>query len=236
MNAFTEAHELADAIAVEPDTEAHPLFRPVSTGVIDVGGVAYMRASDGSLMPVANMRAQDKLQDELVRKILGFALPLSETIARFVQHTFDDADDLVELLDQQYGVKRGGKAGNLTFTTFDQLMKVEVTRAKIIDFGPELTQAKALVDQVVADLAVNADDLLKGLVTRAFNIENGGLTNRAALLQLLRWEMPDERWRRAMDAIRDAIQVKGTKRYVRIYHRPSIDAAWIAVSLDAARA
>ncbi|HJV42383.1 DUF3164 family protein [Caulobacter sp.] len=236
MNAFTEPQAIAASEEVGANSAAHPLFRKVSDGVIDVGGVDYMRAGDGSLMPVANMRAQDRLQDELVRKILGFALPLSETIARFVQHTFDDADDLVDLLDQQYGVKRGGKAGNLTFTTFDQLMKVEVTRAKIIDFGPELTQAKALVDQVVADLAVNADALLKGLVTRAFNIENGGLTNRAALLQLLRWEMPDERWRRAMDAIRDAIQVKGTKRYVRIYHRPSIDDQWTPVSLDAARA
>lgn len=233
MNAFTEAHALADA---ETATEVHPLFRPVSDGVIRFDGGDYMRASDGSLMPVANIRAQDKLQDELVRKILGFALPLSETIARFVQHTFNDADDLVELLDQNYGVKRGGKAGNLTFTTFDQLMKVEVSRAKIIDFGPSLEQAKALVDEVLADLARNADDVLKGLVTRAFNIENGGLSNRAALLQLLRWEIADERWRRAMDAVRDAIEVKGTKRYVRIYHRASVDDAWVSVSLDAARA
>lgn len=234
MNAFEEAH--AEAAAMPVEAEAHPLFRPVSDGVIRFDGGEYMRASDGSLMPVANIRAQDKLQDELVRKILGFAMPLSETIARFVQHTFDDADDLVELLDQNYGVKRGGKAGNLTFTTFDQLMKVEVSRAKIIDFGPSLEQAKALVDEVLAELARNADDVLKGLVTRAFNIENGGLANRAALLQLLRWEIPDDRWRRAMDAVRDAIEVKGTKRYARIYHRASVDDAWSAVSLDAARA
>ena len=233
MNAFVEAHDIA---AAEAPADAHPLFRPVDDGIKTVDGVQYMRAGDGSLMPVANMRAQDRLQDELVRKILGFAMPLSETLARFVQHTFDDADDLVALLDQQYGVKRGGKAGNLTFTTFDQLMKVEVSRAKIIDFGPSLEQAKVLVDEVLADEAREASPILKALVTRAFNVENGGLANRGALLQLLRYDVPDERWRRAMDAVRDAIEVRGTKRYARIYYRASIDDAWINISLDAARA
>jgi hypothetical protein len=155
---------------------------------------------------------------------------------RAVQHTFNDADNLVELLDQEYGVKRGGKAGNLTFTTYDQLMKVEVSRAKIIEFGPSLAQAKELVDQCVAEWAAGADENLKALATRAFNIENGGLVNRSALFGLLRWEINDDRWREAMRAIKEAIEVRGTKRYARIYYRASIDDQWINVSLDAARA
>lgn len=214
----------------------HSLFRAVDSGVIPLAGTDYMRASDGSLTPVANIKAKDKLEDELVRKVLGFAIPLSETIARFKQHTFDDADALVELLDQNYGVQRGGKAGNLTFTTYDQLMKVEVSRAKIIDFGASLSQAKELVDQCLSDWSDGADGNLKAIVTRAFNVENGGLANRAALLSLLRLDIDDERWRNAMRAIQDAIEVKGTKRYVRIYQRASVDDAWVAVSLDAARA
>lgn len=233
MNAMTAAHEAI----VETDAPlGHPNFEPVPTGVIDVQGVAHMRNSEGGLTPVAKIRPQDKLQDEMVRKVLGFALPLSAMIARFVQHTFNDADALVELLDQNYGVQRGGRAGNLTFTSYDQLMKVEVSRAKIIDFGPSLSQAKELVDQCVAEWAGGADDNLKALVTRAFNVENGGLVNRAALLGLLRLEINDERWRRAMKAIQDAIEIRGTKRYARIYHRASTDDQWINVSLDAARA
>lgn len=227
MNAMTEAHAQA---------EAHPLFEAVDTGRETIRGTEYIRDGLGALTPVNRAKAQDVLEDELVRRIFGFAQPLSATIARFVQHTFDDVDQLVELLDQQYGVKRGGKAGNLTFTTYDQLFKVEVQKAKLIDFGPSLSQAKALVDECVADWSGDAGENLKALVMRAFNVESGGLANRAALLQLLRVEIDDERWKRAMQAIQDAIVVKGTKRYVRFYTRASTDDAWTSVSLDAARA
>jgi len=234
MNAYAQAHAVLDA---EPELpKAHPLFRAVDSGIIALQGTDYMRASDGSLTPVANIKAADKLEDELVRKVLGFAIPLSEQIARFREHTFADADALVAMLDQEYGVKRGGKAGNLTFTSYDQLMKVEVSRAKIIDFGPSLSQAKELVDQCVADWSGGADANLKAIVTRAFNVENGGLANRNDLLSLLRLDIADDRWRRAMKAIQDAIEVKGTKRYVRIYQRASVDDAWSPVSLDTARA
>ena len=234
MNAITSAHTII--AQDEQGLETHPLFQPVATGVILVDGVEYMRGADSGLSLKSKIRPQDLLQDELVRKVLGFALPLSAMIGRFVQHTYDDADSLVELLDQNYQVKRGGKAGNLTFTTFDQLMKVEVTRAKIIDFGPSLAQAKELLDECVAEWSGGADENLKALVTRAFNVENGGLVNRSALLGLLRHDIADERWRRAMKAIQDAIEIRGTKRYVRIYHRPSTDDQWINVPLDAARA
>jgi hypothetical protein len=234
-DAMAMAHEALDADSIGGDL-THPLFEPVATGRETINGTEYIHNNEGGLSVVAKVRPQDLLQDEMVRKVFGFALPLSGFIARFVQHTFNDADELVGLLDQHYGVQRGGKAGNLTFTTFDGLMKVEVSRAKIIDFGPSLTQAKALVDACVAEWSGGADDNLKALVTSAFNVENGGLANRAALLQLLRYDIDDERWKRAMQAIRDAIEIRGTKRYVRLYHRASTDDTWTSVSLDAARA
>jgi len=237
MNAMSAAHaQAATALAEDTDIINHPLFQPVPNGVVPFNGVDHMRNPEGGLSVLSRIKPQELLEDEMVRKVLGFALPLQSIIARFVQHTFNDADDLVSLLDQEYGVKRGGKAGNLTFQTYDRLMKVDVQRAKIITFGNSLAQAKELLDQCVAEWSGGADDNLKALVTRAFNVEDGGLSNRSALLGLLRHDIPDERWRRAMDAIKDAIQVEGTKRYVRIYHRASIDDQWTPVSIDAARA
>lgn len=235
MNAISPAH---DVLAEEVTPQTHPLFVPVARGIETINGKDFMHTADGGLALVSKIKPQDLLQDEMVRKVFGFALPLSGFIARFVQHTFNDADALVELLDQQYGVKRGGTKGNLTFTTIDNLMKVEVSKAKIIEFGAPLAQAKALLDECVADWSSSdtVDDNLKALLTRAFNIENGGLVNRSALFSLLRFEINDERWKRAMQAIQDAIEVKGTKRYVRLYMRATTDEAWVSVSLDAARA
>ena len=53
---------------------------------------------------------------------------------------------------------------------------------------------------------------------------------------LLRLEIEDERWGRAMQAIRDAMRVVGSKTYVRCYRRDRLDAEWRAVTIDLAKA
>lgn len=52
---------------------------------------------------------------------------------------------------------------------------------------------------------------------------------------LLRLEIDDARWSRAMEAIRDAMRVTGSKEYVRFYRRASIAGRWQAVTIDLAR-
>ena len=49
---------------------------------------------------------------------------------------------------------------------------------------------------------------------------------------LLRLEITDERWTRAMAAIRDAIRVVGSRTYVRVSRRDRPDAAWQPISID----
>jgi hypothetical protein len=74
------------------------------------------------------------------------------------------------------------------------------------------------------------------VITRAFNTDREGQINRAALYSLLRLEIADERWKQAMQAIRDAMRVVGSKSYVRFYQRPASDAAWQPITIDLAKA
>jgi precorrin-3B methylase len=53
---------------------------------------------------------------------------------------------------------------------------------------------------------------------------------------LLNLDISDERWKRAMQAIRDAMRVVGSKTYVRFYERPSQTAAWEAITIDLSKA
>jgi hypothetical protein len=53
---------------------------------------------------------------------------------------------------------------------------------------------------------------------------------------LLRLAIDDPRWAKAMEAIRSAMRVIGSKTYVRCYERPRPDAEWNAVTIDLARA
>jgi len=52
----------------------------------------------------------------------------------------------------------------------------------------------------------------------------------------LRVEIADERWQRAMDAVRDSIRILGSKAYLRFQERPSPEAPWLTITIDLAPA
>jgi hypothetical protein len=201
-----------------------------------VGGKVYMATAKGGLQPVETIKPQHLLEDEVVRTTLGYALPLSEQVASFKQQTFDRIAALEALLEQEYGAKVGGPKGNKTLQTFDGLMMVEIKVADHIDFGPELQVAKSLLDECLTEWAADSRPEIRTIVTRAFNTDKAGKINQREVLRLLPLEIEDERWRRAMDAIRDAIRVVGSRRYVRFSWRDAPDAAWQPVTIDLAKA
>ena len=214
----------------------HPQFDAVDDGVITIDGADYMRDGRGALIPVALIKPTDKLIDQTVRTIMGYAIPLSEQVSRFKEHTFDDLGALEALLDEKYGARLGGAKGNKTLMSHDTLFKVTVQVADNITFGPELQVAKGLIDECLNEWAEGARDEIRTIVTRAFNTDKEGQINRTEIFMLLRLEIRDPRWVSAMEAIRDSMRVVGSKTYVRCYRRAAIDAQWEAVTIDLAKA
>lgn len=201
----------------------------------EIAGSLYMRDASRSLVPLETIKAQDVLMDEVVGKVFAHAKDLSGQIARFKEHTFADLTGFQELLQQEYGVKKPENwKGNYTLTSFDGLKKVTVQIAERIDFGPELQVAKTLVDECLREWSADSSANLRSIVNRAFAVDQAGKINKAELFSILRLEIDDERWQRAMKAIRDSMRVTGTKEYVRFYERPTADGLWQAVSLDIA--
>lgn len=213
-------------------------FTPASIpdGRKEIEGNMYMGDGRGGWQPVESISARDMLQDETVRKIIGYALPLSEQVARFKQHTFEDIGDHEAMLAQEYDAKLGGRKGNKTLMSVDQLYKVEVRVSDRIDFGPELQIAKELFDECLNEWSAEARAEVRGLVTDAFNTDRQGQINRALVFILLRRESDDPRWQRGQQAIKDAMRTVGSTTYVRCWHRKSHDAKWDPITIDLARA
>ena len=207
---------------------------PPHPAAIDVGGSPYLRDAKGALVPLSTVKPTDLLMDEVVRNITSPALELSARIRAFKAQTFADVGAFQALLAQDYGATIGGKKGNITLTTFDGLRKVQVQVADLFEFGPELQAAKALIDECLSEWAAGSGAELRALVNRVFSVDKEGQINRGELFMLLRVEIADERWQRAMDAIRDSIRIIGSRSYVRFYERDAADAAWRSIPLDIA--
>ncbi|MVO16832.1 DUF3164 family protein [Parasedimentitalea huanghaiensis] len=213
-------------------------FEPalIPDGRVNANGHTYMTDTKGGLVPISLVKAQDQLQDETVRKIAGYALALSDQTARFKEHVFNDIGDFEAILEQEYGSTIGGARGNKTLMSFDGLFKVQVSVADQFDFGPELQIAKGLLDECLNEWSAEAPVELQAIVTNAFNTDKEGQINRAEIYKLLQLEIQDERWQRAMQAIRDAMRVVGKSTYVRCYQRPAPDAKWQHITIDLAKA
>jgi len=207
-----------------------------SEGVVTINGKEYMPDARGGFVPVEMVKPQHQIEDQAVREIMRHARTLSAQIGRFKGHTFDDLSALDALLAENYKVKRGGQKGNRTYMTHDGLNKVQVAVADQIDFGPELQQAKALIDECLKEWTDDGRAEIRAIVLRAFKVEKEGQINKAELFSLLRLQITDERWKSAMDAIHDAIRITGSKQYFRFYERPTTTARWSAVTIDLAQA
>lgn len=213
-------------------------FAPASIpdGITVVNGNEYMHDAKGTPIPVELIAPASKLEDQVVRTIIGYGTALSGQVSRFKAHTFEDLSVLEGLLAEQYGLSKGGTKGNKTFMSHDGLYKVQIQVADTIDFGPQLQIAKTLVDECLNEWSADSGPEIRAIVTKAFNTDKAGQINRSEIFMLLRLEINDERWTRAMKAIKDAMRVVGSKTYVRCYSRETFDGEWQAITIDLAKA
>lgn len=206
----------------------------IASGVTEVDGKPMMRDAKGRFVPLGLVKPVDRLMDDTVRRMVAFARDLSERIARFRGHCFDDLGAFQALIAEKYEASVGGEKGNVTLTSFDGCQKVQFQVSDWLGFGPEMQAAKALVDACLAEWTAEGRDEIRAIVTRAFNVDQEGIINRAAVFMLLRVDIADERWRRAMDAIHESIRVFGSSTYIRFYERDHPRAKWRAVTIDLA--
>lgn len=205
-------------------------------GIIPFQGRPHMMDGKGRLVPVSLIKGEDMAEDQMVRKIMGHAEELSAQIARFRGHTFEDIGSHLDDLAEKYGSKRGGQKGNMTFTSFDACQRVQVAVSETIAFGASLQIAKDLIDECIDEWSEGIRDEIKALVSNAFQTNQEGKVNRAAIFRLRTVKIDDERWKRAMAAINDSIRVDGSRVYVRFYKREHPQAAWQAITIDLASA
>lgn len=204
----------------------------------------YLLDAKGRMVPERMIKDHVKMEDDMVKTVMGYASKLNEQVARFKGHTYDDIETYLSLLDEKYGKKKGGRKGNMTFTSFDGCMKVQVAMSDHYEYGPELQVAKGLIDECIADWSAELNDSIPSavldnfivLVNHTFNVDKAGKVNRESLINLKRIELDDDRWRSAVEAINDSIRVVGSKAYIRIHRRATSSDEWQAVTIDLAKA
>ncbi|PZQ46327.1 MAG: sulfate transporter [Micavibrio aeruginosavorus] len=196
----------------------------------------FMIDSKGRHVPLKNIRETDLLENQLVDGLMSRAEAVSESIGKFKGEAFSDINAFMNLLEEKYAASIGGKKGNLTLMSFDGLKKVQVAISDSIDFGPQLQIAKNLIDECINTWTADGNTNVRALVDHAFDVGKNQRLNTKNILGLRRLNIDDEKWKRAMDTISEAVRVVSSKQYIRFYSRENREAEFTSVSLDIASA
>jgi hypothetical protein len=187
----------------------------------------------GRLVPESQIRPIDLTRDALVEQLVERAKPLREALAAFRKQAFDDIQAFIDLSAEQYRAKIGGLKGNVSLLSYDGRYKIQRAISETIVFDERLQAAKSLIDECLTDWVEGARPEIATLVQDAFRVDSSGNIRTGSVLGLRRLNITDERWVRAMQAIGEALQVVGSKTYLRIYERDA-NGGYQPISLDIA--
>ena len=196
----------------------------------------YMKDAQGRLVPIEMVKPADLMRDALVLELTHEAQALSAALGAFKAKVFEGVAKFTAASAEQYGVTLGGKKGNISLHSFDGRFKVQVAIADNLVFDERLQAAKALIDQCIDEWSAGSRPEIKVLVQDAFQTDREGRINTGRVLGLRRLDISDERWKRAMQAIGESVQVVGTKAYARFYVRVGDTDRYEPITLDIASA
>ena len=194
----------------------------------------YMTDAKGRLIPKSMVKPQDQLRDKTVKIIVERFKKSHEVLKSCKVKSMQDISELEEIVAEKYQAKLGGKKGNLTLYSFDGKYKVMRSFADRIVFNEAAKSAEALFKECILEWGQGADPKLVSLVNYAFETDKQGNLSFSKIYSLLHYNINDEKWLRAKQAIIDSMNVAYSKSYIRVYERVGDTEVYKAIPLDIA--
>jgi len=190
----------------------------------------YREDAQGRLVPEHMIRPHELQRDALVQELIARVEATAASLAATKAALLGDIAAHCALVAEQYGVAMAGDTGNVSLVSYDGRLKVERATADRITIGEEIQSAQALIGQILDEID---HPIARQIADRAFRRDRKtGELSAARLVDLVSLDIDDDRWRRAVLAIRDAMRATGTAVYFRAYRRPRADAQWEQIPLD----
>lgn len=191
----------------------------------------YRADSKGRFVPISSIKPIDIERDAVVTSLIGKVKTVRQQLIDFKALAFGDITAFIDLSLEQYDVHVGGSKGNITLYSFDGKYKIIRQIQDSIRFDERLQAAKVLIDECIQSWSADSNDHIKVLINDAFQVDREGKISTGRVLGLRRHNIDDPKWKQAMEAIGDSINVVDSKSYVRFYERDK-DGKYQPISLD----
>lgn len=196
--------------------------------------VTYWTNKKGEKVHPDMVRADDKIKHELVYGIIEQVYQKREELKAFKKEITGDIDTYMELLRSEYNLDpmKGSRKGNITLLSFDGLKKVQIAIAEHIDFDEKITLAKEKIDEYLKEITKDSNGDIQTLIMKAFEVDKKGQINAKQVLGLKSYDIQNPLWLEAMNLIDKAVEIVGSKSYIRFYERKSANDKFKNLSLS----
>lgn len=197
----------------------------------------FMFDEHGNMIRVDKIKDHDMLRDQLVRDMSRDAAVLSDEIQSLKAKFASKVEQHITRMGELYGVKIGGKKGNVQLATIDKKLKIERSKQDRLTTNEHMLVATHLVDQCLQGWSKGSNRNLQAFVRKYFRTDAKGNYNIADLQRVrkLKLETPDELWTKAMEALDNALEHDFTATYFRAFYRED-DGRYVQIPLDISKA
>lgn len=195
----------------------------------------YMENALGHLVPLANVKEIDQLRNSLVLGIVKDAEAVAEAAAAFKASAYSEILAFRDISAERFGANIGGAKGNIALTSFDGKYRVLLARQDHNVFNEALDIARALIREVIEELTEGINPELRLIIDSAFATNKAGQVSMSRVLGLRQLQISHPKWKQAMEAISESMQIAATKTYIRIYKRAA-DGEYKLMALDGSAA
>ena len=185
--------------------------------------------------PIDTIDPVDIDRDEMVNEWINEALEIETRLREFKLKMLGDIQAFTEMSNERYGVKLGGKKGNISLQSYDGRKMVKRAMQDCLKFDERLQGAKGKIDNCLKRWTDESANEVRAIIEDVFQVDKEGKIRTQEVLSLRRFKFDDKEWQEAMDMIADSLQVVGSTTYVQFSHREEPDAPWKPITLSLAK-
>lgn len=196
--------------------------------------VKTMTDAQGNTIPLKYISAFDKDCDALALDLQKIWEDEHKRLTQIAARAMEKINGLAEKYLHCEGGRGKGAKGNYSFTAFDGSVKVTLREINRIVFDARIQRARELIYEMIkAKTAGGIDADILELVNNAFTPRADGMLSNGRIFGLMRLQIKDKRWQEAMEVLREAIKVTGTRPLIYVEQRQG-DGSYRPIKLDIA--
>jgi len=189
----------------------------------------------GQEVPEEYVPELDKRRDAMVQRVFVTIRSLEMAMIEAKLSVISELEGFLEERSKAAKVKGQEWKGNLTLASFDGKLKIERSMDDQIGFSEQLPLAKTVLDEWMRERLDGVDEALGKVISSAFNVDKHGRINTQALLKLMRLDIKDKKWLKAMALLKESITVISTRQYMRfieLVEKDDCAPEWRSINLN----